>query len=223
MERRAALVKLLDTLPEIGAGETAEEELRATLRYIVIPSLEQGDAQVQIAEDYGRCPNCSEPNSSTRSPYCSEHCRLMSAFIRQFRASLKEGSLYQAERQVGMGQALWNLQGGGFPRRQQMVTEKERLKVIAKAEGLCWKCGSPATGVDHFGSACNRTSNLRAVCDACNRGKGFGVAEYELGETVRSIHREVALRIGSVKPIRVCDDADQWDWRAFLRERKKAL
>lgn len=104
-----------------------------------------------------------------------------------------------------------------------MVRLREIERVLEKANGLCWKCGQPATGVDHFGSACNRTSNLRAVCDACNRGKGFGLADFDPGAEVKALYDEIAERIGREEPLRACDDAETWDWRAYVNARKTAL
>jgi hypothetical protein len=76
----------------------------------------------------------------------------MAAFVRQFRASLADGSLLDPQRQVGMGQALWHLQGGGFPLRQRLVPPKVLAKVIERHGGLCAVCGAPAIEIDHTGS-----------------------------------------------------------------------
>lgn len=211
------------TLPKIGSSELAEDELRAVLGPIVRKVIEGIPDAEPIPLDPTKCPNCDAPWTSTKSPYCRAHCREMAAFIRQFRTSFADGVIFQPDRQVGMGQALWSVQGGGFPRRQQMVKPREIERVLEKANGLCWKCGQPATGVDHFGSACNRTSNLRAVCDACNRGKGFGVADFDSGPEVKKLYDEIAARIGSETLLRVCDDAATWNWRAFVNLRKAAL
>lgn len=219
-ERRQRFVELLASLPKIGESEDAEVELRAVLCPIVRRVVEGVPENPQVDSNPELCPNCDAPTMSPKSPYCSAHCREMAAFIRQFRTSFADGVIFQPDRQVGMGQALWSVQGGGFPRRQQMVKPREIQRVLEKAEGLCWKCGQPATGVDHFGSACNRTSNLRAVCDACNRGNGFGVADFDPGPEVKRLYDEIALRIGSIAPIRACDDAATWDWRGFLKLRK---
>lgn len=221
--RLKQFAKLLDTLPEIGASGDPELELRAVLRNVVQGVVDGLPATQSIRSEPTNCPNCDTPTTSTKSPYCGEHCRAMAAFIRQFRTSFADGVIFQPDRQVGMGQALWSLQGGGFPRRQQMVKPREIERVLEKADGQCWKCGQPATGVDHFGSACNRTSNLRAVCDSCNRGKGFGVADFDPGPEVNALYDEIAARIGQANALRACDDAATWDWRAFVNLRKSVL
>lgn len=221
--RQARFAELLVTLPEIGASEDPETELRAVLRPIIERVVDGLPASDPIPLDHTKCPNCDASWTSTKSPYCSTHCRETAAFIRQFRTSFSDGVIFQPDRQIGMGQALWSVQGGGFPRRQQMVKPREIERVLQKADWLCWKCSQPATGVDHFGSACNRTSNLRAVCDTCNRGKGFGVAGFDPGPEVKRLYDEIAVRIAAEPPIRACDDAATWDWRGFVNLRKAAL
>lgn len=34
---------------------------------------------------------------------------------------------------------------------------------------------------------------------------------------------DLAKRVVSPRPMRACDDPDQWDWRAFLAERRAAM
>jgi hypothetical protein len=63
-----------------------------------------------------------------------------------------DGSAFDPARQVGLGQALWHLQGGGYPLRQRLVPPKVLAKVIERDGGRCAECGEPATEVDHVGS-----------------------------------------------------------------------
>jgi len=204
-------------LASIPTGGDADEEMRAVLRPIVERILAGLPSVDPVPYDPSTCPNCGVLVSSLRTPYCEVHCREMAGFIRQFRGAMRDESLFSGDRQLGTAQALWSLQGGGFPRRQLMITPKIVAKVIAKAGGICSVCGAPAVGVDHAGSACNRTSNLRAVCASCNRASGFGAP---LSPSVLALYDEVALRIGSAVPIRCCDDPVEWDWRGYLGERK---
>lgn len=98
------------------------------------------------------CPNCAEPVASTRSPYCSARCREISAFVRQFRNGLLEGTILGEERQIALGQKFWHLAGGGYPLRISLISEKDKLKIIAKKGGLCELCEAPATALDNVGS-----------------------------------------------------------------------
>lgn len=213
----AVLERLRRELPPFGAPDDPDEAIRSALRPLVERA--RVTENVPLPEDPLTCPNCGSPTSSERSPYCGTKCREMAAFIRQFRACMMDGSVFDIERQKGLGQALWSVQGGGFPRRQLMIEPKIVAKVIAKQGGVCAQCGAPATEVDHVGSACNRTSNLRAVCANCNRAKGFGDANYGFSEA----YKECARRVGSYIPLHPCDDPAGWDWRAYLARRKAAL
>ncbi|AIE87963.1 hypothetical protein OP10G_4595 [Fimbriimonas ginsengisoli Gsoil 348] len=54
------------------------------------------------------------------------------------------------------------------------------------------------------------------MCSRCNRAKGFGDPSYVLNPSGLD---ELAERVASPQPIRVCDDAETWDWRAYLTRR----
>ncbi|MCO5297517.1 MAG: hypothetical protein M9921_11730 [Fimbriimonadaceae bacterium] len=99
-----------------------------------------------------RCPNCGSRCSSTRSPYCSAHCRAEAAFVRQFRAARDQGTLADPERQAHLGQALWHLLGGGYPHRVTLIPPSAQRQVLKREEGKCQECGAPATTFDHVGS-----------------------------------------------------------------------
>ncbi|MBS1713743.1 MAG: hypothetical protein JST30_05340 [Armatimonadetes bacterium] len=150
-DRRLALARLLDHLPEAGPGADAELRIRAVLRPLVEAAV-ASDEVGPIATERGACPNCGTAHRAERTPYCSPECRDSAAFVRQFRQSVTDGTLSDPERQAGMGQALWAVQGGGYPRRQAMVPDRVVAQVIARHEGKCSVCGAPATGVDHTGS-----------------------------------------------------------------------
>lgn len=131
----------------------SETRVRSVLREIVdraAPLL--GIEVASVPSDPALCPNCDAPVASTKTPYCGEQCKGMAAFVRQFRNSLENETVFDPERQVGMGQALWKLQGGGFPHRQTLIPPKTILKVIERDGGVCQVCGAPATEVDHTGS-----------------------------------------------------------------------
>lgn len=98
------------------------------------------------------CPNCSCECASLKTPYCSPFCRDQAAFVRQFRGSVLDESVFEPERQKGLAQALWSLQGGGFPYRQTLVPAKIIAKVIERDGGVCQICGAPATQIDHTSS-----------------------------------------------------------------------
>ncbi|MBS1701581.1 MAG: hypothetical protein JST12_07965 [Armatimonadetes bacterium] len=100
----------------------------------------------------GSCPNCGIPVASTRSPYCSDACREASAFVRQFRSGVEEGSIHNHDRQAALGQKLWYVLGGGYPRREVLVPNRVILKVIEREGGKCEECGAKATTIDHSGS-----------------------------------------------------------------------
>lgn len=163
------------------------------------------------------CPNCDKPTTSTRTPYCSEHCKEVSAFIRQFRNGLKTGQTLDPERQVGMGQALWRILGGGYPERIKLIPESAIKKVIQRDGRKCQVCGRGASTVDHAKTACNRPINLRAVCATCSNAKPL--QDPDVIHNAQDLLQEITARIAAPEPIRICDDAASWDWRVYLKER----
>ena len=143
----------------------------------------------------------------------------MAGFVRQFRHGLLEGWLALTEKQVALGQVFWHVLGGGRPLRLSMISAKERERVFKREGGVCQGCGALATTVDHLGSACNRTSNLRAVCEGCGTDRAFGSSLVLEDPLVQERLSDIALRIGSLCAVRCCDDAATWDWRKYLARR----
>ena len=218
-----AFRRLQSSLPEIGSGDIADNA-RASLRYIVEPIAADAVAISQAQDiDPLTCPNCGCPIELTRSPYCSVLCKESSAFVRQFRAGIVDGTVFDHERQIAFGQNLWFLLGGGRPLRQFLIPPKTRLQVFERSDYKCTLCGAEATEIDHIGTGCNRSINLRAVCEACCRAKPFG--DLRVTDTAEFIERreEFAARIGGDAPIKCCDDAASWDWRSYVDQRVALL
>lgn len=144
--RGEALRRLAAELPN--DPREPEDVMRACLSVILVdtPTLEPQP------KNFGSCPNCGKPESSPRTPYCSEECRLTAAFVRQFRAATANGSIFERDKQIRLGQALWSLQGGGYPLRQMLIPEKTLAQVLTRSGGVCYVCGGPASEVDHVGS-----------------------------------------------------------------------
>ena len=173
----------------------------------------------EIPEDPTTCPNCDCPAASTRSPYCGEACREEAGFVRQVRTGLREEWLRDEEKQIALGQVLWHLLGGGRPFRQSIIPESAKKRALARTGGLCASCGERATGFDHEGSGCNRDINLRPVCANCAETKPFGDPGLLARPEIQTRLRNLAARIGADAAVRVCDDAEIWDWRAYLARR----
>ena len=222
MAAHSGFEELRQLLPEDKARfqrDDADQQASAVLA-IVFRALPEVPAWPEpIPADPSTCPNCGTPTSATRSPYCGTECREIAAFVRQTRANLADGTLLDPERQAALGQVLWHLLGGGYPRRQRLVSEKDRAKLFAKANNQCQTCGAAATTFDHITTACNRPINLRVACDACTTTKQFEDAEFTEEPNAKHLLRELSIRIASPRALRVCDDAETWDWRAFVKER----
>lgn len=139
--------------------------------------------------------------------------------MRQFRAGLAKGWLLDREKQIAMGQVLWFLLGGGRPLRQSLIPDRAKQRVIERAGGACEVCGKVATTVDHIATGCNRPINLRAVCEACCRARPFGEPAVLESLETQSLLSELAERIAAPMAIRCSDDAETWDWRAYLKAR----
>ncbi len=105
-----------------------------------------------IPVDPANCPNCDRTVGESKSPYCSGECREISSFVRQFRQALVTNAILDPEKQTALGQKLWYVLGGGYPRRDVLVPERVRLKVIEREGRKCQQCGAKATTIDHSGS-----------------------------------------------------------------------
>jgi hypothetical protein len=149
--RHASIKQLQESLPVLDTNLSPDDKLRAALRPMVARMVDVG-APEPVETTPWDCPNCGCPTDSLKSPYCSEHCREMAAFVRQFRAAIDNGMISSPDRQAAFGQKLWSLRGGGYPRRQLMVPARVVAKVIERDGGKCRECGAPATGIDHTGS-----------------------------------------------------------------------
>jgi len=134
---------LAQSLPSL--ADDVETAARRVLLYLLDP------ASDQVTADFGpcQCPNCGLTTSSKTSPYCSSFCREEAAFVRQFRAGVATGAVLDPIRQVGLGQNLWHLLGGGYPLRATLIKPNALAKVLARG---CEACGRAAITVDHLGS-----------------------------------------------------------------------
>ena len=215
---------LYDALPALellGQPDRVEEQARAVLRLVIQPILETNfQAGAPVPVDPATCPNCSKPASGTKTPYCGAECRNEAAFVRQFRGAVVEKTIFDSERQEGIGQVFWYLVGGGRPLRQHIIPEKTKQDLFKKAGGKCTICGDEATSIDHIASGCNRPINLQAVCDSCCRAKPFGDSSVLQSHECTVKLKEFSVRIGSPEAIRCCDDPKHWDWRAYVKARE---
>lgn len=194
-------------------SQQAREQLLELLR---VAETATADA---LPRDPNRCPNCGVQVSSEKSPYCGKDCREEAAFVRQLRTGIAEKTVLDMERSVSLGQVLWHLLGGGYPLRLSLVPKKSIAQVINRAQSKCEACGNLATTVDHVKTACNRPINLRAVCEECCKDRPFGESRVTSAKGYAEKQHLLAARVGAASPLRCCDDADSWDWRAFLAER----
>lgn len=144
------LVSLSKELPELSASESIDDQARGVLRVLAErASAKLGERPQVVARDPKTCPNCGTGMTNPRSPYCGEKCREESAFVRQLRASLVNGAVTDQEKQASIGQNLWHLLGGGFPRRLTLIPKSVFAKVLSRG---CEICGEPAIAIDHTGS-----------------------------------------------------------------------
>jgi hypothetical protein len=139
--------QLSRSLPTLDLSGEVDAQARMVLALVAIPAKQSEEL---LPSDPSTCPNCGEPNDSTKTPYCSHRCKEESAFVRQFRAALADGMAFDENRQIALGEKLWHVLGGGYPRRRALVPERVLRKVIER-DGLCI-CGAPATTIDHTGS-----------------------------------------------------------------------
>ena len=133
-------------------AQKVDDQARGALRCLVERAVQIAEFPGPIAFEQRRCPNCGGSTSSTRSPYCSESCRCEAAFVRQFRAAVGDDKGLDSARQIALGENLWMILGGLYPRRQALVLDRVMKRVNKRSNGLCEVCLAPASTVDHIGS-----------------------------------------------------------------------
>lgn len=148
MKNAALLGAALPPNPNEAAG--IEDQARAVLRYVFDRKPNGGISA--ILEDCRHCANCGADLRREKTPYCSTSCRETAAFVRQVRAALASGNIFERDRQIAFGQRLWSLLGGGLPLRRQLAPERAVQAAIKREHGKCQVCGAPATDIDHTGS-----------------------------------------------------------------------
>lgn len=212
------LGELMALIPLADPALPIEDQSRASLRLLQRSTV----ALYTWDADPTLCPNCGSECLSTRSPYCSTDCREVSSFVRQFRSNLREETLVERDRQVALGQVLWKLIGGGYPLRNSLIPPRSLARALAANDFKCSACGGVATTVDHIGSACNRTINLKPMCEGCAETRPFLDERVTSRSEVQSRLDELAARICASEPLRACDDAATWDWRDAVEQRKQS-
>lgn len=144
------------SLPRIdctGPLTDTAEQARAALTIVLDRAVACRDEKAKVvAVDPATCPNCGSAVHSNRTPYCSDPCREQAAFVRQMRAALDSGSVFESDRQIALGQKLWVLLGGGYPHRTNLVPARTLTKVLSRYDGRCEGCGAPANTIDHTGT-----------------------------------------------------------------------
>lgn len=210
--------RLREQLGQISTPKTIDDEARLVLAY----TLELAQPLSVRRSSSISCPNCGTQCTTPRSPYCSAWCREEASVIRQFRSNLSSGSIFDPEKQAVFGQILWWLIGGGYPRRVAMVEPRSRAAALKSTAGLC-DCGNPATTFDHKGSACNRSLNLRPVCQDCAKTRPFMDPELLAKARSTEILVEAGSRMAAEVAVRECDDFEAWDWRTFLAARASQM
>ena len=154
MVKSETLKKLAEELPSVELLDSVESDIEARTRSVLalLVGLEIDGDTTPVSLCPTTCPNCDTVVGSTRSPYCGDACREISAFVRQFRAGVEEETIFDPLRQAALGQKLWYVLGGGYPRREPLVPARVILKVIEREGGHCQECGAKATTIDHSGS-----------------------------------------------------------------------
>lgn len=144
---------LLRDLPAVSWLDSPGADIVLRTRAVLgLLDFEAGKFATETPSNPYECPNCGSEVTSQRTPYCSDHCRETSAFVRQFRNAVETDVILNPDRQEALGQKLWYVLGGGYPRREALVPAKVILKVLEREGNRCEQCGAKATTIDHSGS-----------------------------------------------------------------------
>lgn len=145
--------ELQRNLPPVSLLSDAEGDIVLRTRAVLgLLDFKAGKFATETPSNPYECPNCGTEVTSQRTPYCSDHCRETSAFVRQFRNAVETDVILNPDRQESLGQKLWYVLGGGYPRREALVPAKVILKVLEREGNQCEQCGAKATTIDHSGS-----------------------------------------------------------------------
>ena len=65
---RASIRVTLGSLPTFEAGQSIQDQARASLTLVLGPALKASGDEAPQLPDPNLCPNCDQPTASTRSP-----------------------------------------------------------------------------------------------------------------------------------------------------------
>lgn len=169
------------------------------------------------------CANCGKDVAGPKL-YCAELCAQTADLIRYVRRCIGDGRIEYEDIQEAIGTKLLMVVGGGYPRERRTLGRGRREEVFARDNYTCVLCGSEATQIDHIAGSSDDHANLRAVCGSCNVREAFANArtvtareDPELFAAIEGIISQIAIRIASLSPTRVCDDETAWnEWQKQL-------
>jgi hypothetical protein len=106
--------------------------------------------------------------------------------------------------------------GGGYNRRARALSPQLRAEIMERDGGRCLVCGSEATQIDHINADpdlvardINDPENLQAICDPCHRLKTMSMFK-PIRPEQRAKADEIRARINAPRPLRECDDEQNW-------------
>lgn len=212
--RRSAL-RLYQMILEIA------RERRQSIK-IVSPTL------IELAQNRV-CPNCEKKLITTKL-FCSELCQQEAITVRYCRRITRDDQRCQKhDIQEGIGIRLLMLLGGGYPAMARKLSPEVRTQILERDSHVCRICGDPATEIDHINSSSNDFDNLRAVCKHCNLELAINRAKIVTMESdpnlflsIEQYVANLATRIASPKPLKICDDEINWmSIQYYLRAEQK--
>ncbi len=187
----------------------------------------------------GLCANCGSPSVTTVSSlYCGELCKQSANLVRYARACHSDGRDRSPDIREAIQMRMASVLGGGYPERARHVPDDVRSAVFERSGGLCENCGRKldferTTGdpdliptIQHMHGDSSDLSNLRAWCRRCNLEDAKSrFVPVEAGSSQDAYAQELLVRIGSPRPLFLCDDEKRWNsiWRQLARDAKDVI
>ena len=180
------------------------------------------------------CVNCDRMFLVTGSAalYCSKRCQDDAKLVRYVRACRSDGRILdQPVRDAIQIKFAFAFSEDGFydanARRLPLIL---RRKVIERDNGLCVKCGTDGTEIDHIDGSQSDLENLQLLCRNCHGNKTrLRLTEISPDNPrfieIQARKTELVSRIESVVPKRPCDDEQNWHatYRRIMAEQNEML
>jgi hypothetical protein len=165
------------------------------------------------------CVECGEPSIPGRL-YCdSGVCSDIGKAVRYIRGAIADGRIDREDVVYAVGIKLLSVLSGGYDAAGRSLSDKQRIAIFERDKGICQICGTEGNRIDHIEGSSDDPSNLRILCEDCNRKLPFGHAaasEEEISDKDKAFQEatweNMVNRVAATNPMQL---SDLPDWKAI--------